>query len=288
MFGTYELISYPDKSSYVRVDEKETKYITDYYFQINSYSDLWILSQLVDAHTHVSGNPPTIWIPNLFDSQADRRFNFDQSSGLKLVCNFLNSLNAEYIILHPHNPEVVLALLNKVTVLDNSCFVEKVLEELSPIGLTLMSTDAGGYKSLLKLADTLHWKGDTLSASKSRTYDPFTGRTSITQLLPKEDFNGQDILLVDDLCVYGGTFKGLATLLRERNAGKLYLAVTHMTVPYPNPDLFSLFDCVYTTDSKYDSYFIPKGDGGSRPKNLVVISAQLLMKNSINQKRFVI
>lgn len=51
-----------------------------------------------------------------------------------------------------------------------------------------------------------------------------------------------------------GTFIGLAKLLRQRNVGKLYLAVSHITVENPNKELGSLYDRVFTTNSKELEY----------------------------------
>ena len=47
-----------------------------------------------------------------------------------------------------------------------------------------------------------------------------------------------------------GTFIGLAKMLRERNVGKLYLAVSHLTLETVSEDLIKSFDKIYTTDSK--------------------------------------
>lgn len=43
-------------------------------------------------------------------------------------------------------------------------------------------------------------------------------------------------------------------MLRERNVGKLYLAVSHITVQNPNHALDAAFDRIYTTNSKYETY----------------------------------
>lgn len=81
-------------------------------------------------------------------------------------------------------------------------------------------------------------------------------------------------MIIDDICVNGGTFIGLAKMLRERNVGKLYLAISHLTVESPNPILFSLFDKVFTTNSKGFDYTI-EGSGhdkiGYKPENLEII-----------------
>jgi ribose-phosphate pyrophosphokinase len=279
----YEKIKYPDGSFYVAVKE----FIKEFTFRINSYEDLWILNQLRDVYKH-NGKNATITIPCLFEAQADRRFHATDSTGLKLVCNFINNMGWEKVrIFHPHNSEVVEALIDNVKIIDNSYFINrdssKVLGKLlvkfdgktsvtTEDNLILMSSDAGGFKPLMKLCDKINWKGETFSASKSRQYE--NNKSKLIQQVDRNDFKSKDVLIIDDICVYGGTFIGLAKMLRERNCGKLYLAISHITVELPNPELFSLFDKVFTTNSKYNTYFpIPHYDhgGGSLAKNLEII-----------------
>jgi ribose-phosphate pyrophosphokinase len=271
---------YPDGSSYV---QGSSLLSTNHIFKINSYENLWQLNQFVDCLNN-QGITPNITIPNLIDAQADRRFQFNQSSGLKLVCKFLNEMNAKFKIFHPHNPEVVEALMDNVEIIDNNEFITKILLEslikdcpsilqngIKNDNLILMSSDAGGFKPLMKLCDKIKWQGETFSASKARM------SKGMTQMIGCEDFNGKDILIIDDICVYGGTFKGLSQLLRERNCGKLYLAVSHMTVQNIGEDpVTNYFDKVFTTNSKYDEYFTYIGQGydeimGVIPENLEII-----------------
>lgn len=274
---SHQIIKYPDTSSYAVVDGQDS-----IIFPVNSYEDLWHLNQVVDACNNL-GTIPTITIPNLIDAQADRRFGSNQSSGLKLVCKFLNTMKANFKIFHPHNPEVVEALLDNVSIIDNYGYIGRVLSEEFNRGmgiegsyqdnLILFSSDAGGFKPLMKLADKLHWKGEIYGASKSRKYEE--GKSKLVQVIDREDFKDKDVLIIDDICVNGGTFIGLANMLRERNAGKIYLAVSHLTVSSPNPELFKLFDKVFTTNSKNLNYLV-EGTGhdkiGYTPENLKVIN----------------
>ena len=135
-----------------------------------------------------------------------------------------------------------------------------------------MSTDAGGFKPLMKLCDKLNWSGETASASKSREYKD--GKSKLTQLIAQSDFRGKDILIIDDISVYGGTFKGLAKMLKERNCGKLYLAVSHITMQNLGEDpVTDYFDKVFTTNSKYNEYWCwNKGGSEINPPNLEIIN----------------
>jgi phosphoribosylpyrophosphate synthetase len=284
-----ELNRYPDGTSYIN----NTK-LGQQVFRLNNYEDLWKLNQFVDAFhsqhdTLTAKMRPNIIISNLPDAQADRRFNKGESFGLKLILKFLAGLEANFSFFHPHNSEVVeigMELLNNpVTIIDNSNFINKVLVELaynhnSPADidllsedLILLSADAGGFKPLMKLADKLQWKGETESASKSRKYEE--GESKLIQKIDRQDFKGKDILIIDDICVYGGTFKGLAKMLRERNCGNIYLAVSHLTIQNHKggDDVFKYFDKVFTTNSKFYEYYIESYSGEPvKPSNLEVIN----------------
>jgi len=268
---------YPDNTSYAEVETKES-----FTFRINNYEDLWHLNQILDVYRH-KNIKPTVTLPNLLDAQADRRFSSNQSSGLKLVCQFLNSMYADFKIFHPHNSELVEGLMDNVEIIDNVGFIIKVLYELdggstglntkTTENLILFSSDAGGFKPLMKLCDKLNWQGEIYGASKARKYED--GKSKLIQVIDREDFGGKDILIIDDISVYGGTFVGLAKMLKERNCGKLYLAISHLTVENPNSELFTLFDKVFTTNSKNLDYSVSKGEVYDnlrvKPNNLEVI-----------------
>lgn len=282
---------YPDGASYASLDGGVAP--AQFTHRINSYEDLWHLNQKVELCNY-HGFEPVVTIPNLLDAQADRRFSHDQSSGLKLVCQFLNNMKATFNIFHPHNQEVVEALIDDVSIMSNEYLVKNVLSRIGVSApkdglrldgdcynvpnLVLMSADAGGFKPLMKTVKEINWSGGIETACKSRSKDGV-----MEQVVAREDFKGQDVLIIDDMCVGGGTFIGLAKMLKERNVGNLYLLVSHMTVQYlKNPELFDLFEHIYTSNSKFDKYWIPDSDGHKSPKNLSVIS--LFNKTKDNER----
>lgn len=253
----YRKVLYPDKSYQVEITDFTNHNLVH---RINSYDDLWLLNQIKDACDH-NKIKVSLTIPCLFDAQADRRFDDNKPHALKLVCEFINNLNFEEVkIFHPHNPEVVEALISNVTIVDNSEFIEDVIYGIKDDfggksleeNLVLMSTDAGGFKPLMKLVDKIKWTGDVYSASKSRMY--INGASQLIQQIDKVDFEGKSVLIIDDLCVYGGTFLGLSNILKNRNVDKLYLAVSHITVPDPKQELDKAFTEIYATNSKFDEY----------------------------------
>jgi ribose-phosphate pyrophosphokinase len=299
-----EIIKYPDGSSYVTIPRDWEYTHQKITFRINNYEDVIHLVQLCDVLRYNNINAQ-ITIPCMLDAQADYRFNDYQSSGLKIITDILKDacMDSEiyFKVFHPHNKEVLKALMPNTEIIDNSRFVAEVITKvtgcsfdngtlrawddrkdsdgLSSIdkfnNLILMSSDAGGFKPLMKLCDKIRWSGETVSASKYRSVSTVNGEitTKLQQFVGNTDFNGKDILIVDDICIYGGTFKGLAKILKERNCGKLYLAVSHMTVQDLGEDpVTNYFDKVFTTNSKYDNYFVKDSvAGGKQPENLTII-----------------
>lgn len=289
---SYKINKYPDGTSYVTIPKEWEDTYQEIVFRVNSYEDVIYLTQLCDVliHNRVKAH---ITIPCLLDAQADRRFGEYQSSGLTVLARvlepYINGYNLSLEIFHPHNPEVVEALFTGVVITDNTAFIRQVIANLAFSSYKedpnnkfikntiLMSSDAGGFKPLMKLCDKLDWRGGTYSASKYRyPGSVINGGSKLAQTVGKEDFKGKDILIVDDISVYGGTFKGLSKLLRERNVGKLYLAVSHMTVQNLGDDpVTNYFDKVFTTNSKFNKYLVTNDTcnygSASQPKNLEII-----------------
>jgi ribose-phosphate pyrophosphokinase len=265
--------NYPDGGKYVINDLNEISLT----YRINSYEDLFLLKSIKDSNANLK----EITIPCMFQQQHDKRFNQNESFELKLVCDFINSIGFVKVrVFHPHS-DVTPALLNNCEVIDNYVFINNILGLIEenyfskPRGiennLILMSTDSGGFKPLMKLCKQLDWKGETYSASKSRSYE--NGESKLIQVIDRQDFKGKDILIVDDILVGGNTFLGLAKLLESRNIGKLYLAVSHITVQNLGEDpVTNYFDKVFCTNSKFDNYIEDnKIDIYSQPKNLEII-----------------
>lgn len=246
----FEKIKYPDGTFYAKMVEGSKD--EAYTHWINSYEDLFYLMKIKDICNY-NKIDPILNIPFMIDGQADKRFNDNESADLKLTCSFLNFMKFKEIrVFHPHNPEVVEMALDNVKIIDNSEYIKDVLKTIeNPENTVLMSTDAGGFKPLMKLADKIGWKGEVFAASKSRHWDESQRKSILTQQIDREDFGGKDILIVDDLCVYGGTFIGLYNLLAGKNCGKISLAVSHLTVKKPNKQL-EQFHKVYCTNSKFN------------------------------------
>lgn len=257
----YRKQTYPDGGIYVDIIDFENPSINE---RINSYEDLFLIKSIKDVCDYNNIQNVELNIPCLFQQQHDRRFKDNQSFEGKLVADFINSCNFSRVnVFHPHS-DVIIGQINKCHVIDNSQFINWVMKKIPNDNLILMSADAGGFKPLIKLSEIIEWNGEIYAASKSR--DPKTHK--LTQLIDRSDFGGKDILIIDDLIVGGATFIGLSKMLKERNCGKLYLAVSHITVPSLNIELLESFETIFTTNSKYDEYYTNNHPFGISKDNL--------------------
>lgn len=247
---------YPDGSIYASIDyntkvEQDRSIRITVNEKINSYEDLWFIRCIKDLLDNM-GYKAELIIPSMWEQQADRRFKWDESFGLKLVCDFINSMNFEKVyVYHPHS-DVTAALLNNYQQMRSNEFFREVLDDIPQYlnALTILSPDAGAFKWVFNIFETqgIAQNLDIECGAKVRDKD------KLINVVNRLDFEGKDVLIVDDICVYGGTFIKIANILKNRNIGNLYLAVVHMTVQNPNKDLETLFKTVYTTNSKFDSY----------------------------------
>ena len=201
-------------------DVTETVTVTH---RVHNFADMGLLLVAVDALRNMGAKAVEI-IFTLFPRRTSRPF--DGSRGAidrQGVCTADQSVATRAGDCFDPHSEVTPALLDNCQVVDNHSFVQDVCAELSD-DLLLISPDGGALKKIYKTAAFLGGKYPVIECSKSR--DVKTG-SSVGFQVYADDLQGRDCLIVDDICDGGGTFNGLAQALKDKNAGKLYLAISH-------------------------------------------------------------
>lgn len=227
--------------------------------RINNSDDFLFLLLVIDTlKKDYQNHTVDVFIPYMLYQQADRDFSVGECFSLRTVSRILNSIGVNsYTIYDPHS-DVTPALLQNCKVVDNSEYIRWVLEQLPSLGkysngfnVVLLSPDAGAYKKIYKLANKIQFKGEVASANKSRSIS--TGNIDSLEL-SKQDFEGKDVLIVDDICIGGRTFIELAKKLKERNVGNLYLAISHGIFSNGYDELSQYYKKVFTTNSRKNEY----------------------------------
>jgi ribose-phosphate pyrophosphokinase len=205
------------------------------------------LMRLVLVSRHLDdigwGQMKELVIPYLPYSRMDRSEDGSPFT-LRYTCDLINSLGWHSVTVGEPHSDVSMALLrNASAIMATPALFDLACQEqgFDPEMDYLYFPDAGAEKRYAKLFP----KVKTITGRKTRDFD--TGK--ITGIKADSPDGVRNVVMVDDLCSYGGTFIGGADALKF--SGKVFLIVAHCeTAIYlgkiPEDDRFIV---VYATDS---------------------------------------
>lgn len=209
---------------------------------IKSFDDLFLLAQFKKLNPYCN----ILYINYLLGARCDRRFSDNEALDLKIITDFINSLNFKKVfILKPHS-DVSLALIeNSYTISVTSRLVSTCIAEqkIDLTNLSIISPDAGASKWIEKELGNTNTI-PLIQCSKDR--DVATGEIKgvVIPTDPKEN-----CIIVDDLCDGGATFINIAKALKEKGAKNIYLVVTHAIFSKGLEPFEGLISKIYCTDS---------------------------------------
>ena len=183
-------------------------------------------------------------IPYFPAARQDRLMTNGEALSCKVYANLINTIGASEVFIYDAHSDVSPALIENCVNVSNHQFIKQVIEIIGN-DVLLISPDGGALKKIYKVSEAVG-QLEVIECSKSR--DVKTGQLSNFKV-NAEDLNGKNCLIVDDICDGGGTFIGLAEQLKAKNAGKLYLAVSHGIFSKGFDELQKHFNHVFTTNS---------------------------------------
>jgi ribose-phosphate pyrophosphokinase len=214
--------------------------------RLNSFNDLGLLCITVDALRRMDVKRIELFIPYFPAARQDRVMIKGEPLSVKVYADILNAMQLDKVFVFDAHSEVTPALVNNCEVIPNHTFIEAVIKYIGN-DIKLISPDGGALKKIYKVSEFLGGV-EVVECSKSR--DVKTGRLSGFKVY-NDDLQGKDCLIVDDICDGGGTFVGLAEELKNKNAGKLYLAVSH-GIFNKGFEVLNCFEKIFTTNSFKD------------------------------------
>ncbi len=215
--------------------------------RINSFKDLGLLCIATDALKRAGVEQINVVIPYFPGARQDRVMVYGEPLTVKVYADIINAQNYDEVLIFDPHSEVTPALLNNVKVIENYAFVKQCLETINE-NVVLISPDGGALKKIYKVSEYLGGV-EVVECSKKR--DVKTGKLSGFRVY-EDDLEGKHCVIVDDICDGGGTFLGLAGALKEKNAGKLSLIVSHGIFSKGFDALDQSFTTVFTTNSFKD------------------------------------
>lgn len=212
--------------------------------RLNSFNNVGQLCMAADALKRMEAKLDKLVIPYFPAARQDRVMQPGEPLSVKVYADIINNLGFAKVVLVDAHSDVAPALLNNCIVVPNHGFIKKVVDSIGN-NVILISPDGGALKKIYKVSEFL---GGASVVECSKHRDTKTGLLAGFKVYA-DDLAGADCLIVDDICDGGGTFIGLAVELKNKNAGKLYLAVTHGIFSNGFEELQKHFAHIYTTNS---------------------------------------
>lgn len=190
-----------------------------------------------------------LYMPYIPYSRMDREIN-EQIFSLELFANLINSLNFSKVkVLDPHSV-VSENLINNLVIMPLEDVISDIILKLNVD--IIMFPDKGARKKYTERYKDICSRYPVIYAEKVRDLEN-KGRILCSKIVGDEniDLTGKNVLIIDDICVYGNTFKFASMALKEKGVNQVSLWVTHCENVIIDGPLFSEehIDHVYTTDS---------------------------------------
>lgn len=201
------------------------------------------LFTLICIREYYKNKKCNLFMPYIGHARMDRVKTEKDVFTLKFFCEMINSMNFITVNVLDAHSDVSLALLDRVQQLDTFKYVNQAIEDIGTEDLVIFFPDAGAHKRY-----NYHEFPSTYGI-KSRDWE--TGRIESLEIANPELVKGKKVLIIDDICSYGGTFLRSADALKEAGAEEVYLYVSHCENSIFKGKLpeSSLIKRVYTTNS---------------------------------------
>lgn len=179
-------------------------------------------------------------------SRMDRSENGSVFS-LKTAAKLINLLDFELVrVYEPHSSKTIELLKNAGDLQPSAVLLDEALDHMRLISdlPTYIFYPDKGAKARYKMTDQPY-----LTGAKKRDFD--TGRILSYEIENKEDLkhNKFNVVIIDDLTSYGGTFIAASKLLKELGADKVILVVTHAEEAAFQGELLDHIDGLFATNS---------------------------------------
>ena len=234
---------YPDETPRINIDVGADEIRLEWLYE----KDEEILLYFVARHLRelYPANKHTLHMPYIPHARMDRVKNQREVFTLKYFCDFINSMSFDKVIVRDAHSNVSLALINNIV-------QERIDKNIKALAADLLDPqkdivfypDEGSckrYSEILSFPCAFGIKKRDWNTGKIIGLD-------VQGDIPAAPFN---VLIIDDISSYGGTFFHSAKKLKGLGADKVYLYITHCENSILEGELINsgLLERIYTTNS---------------------------------------
>lgn len=223
----------------------------------NSAADLMLIILANDAAKRMGFTNIQLVLPYFPGARQDRVCNTGEALTVKVFVDLINSCGFDRVFIYSPHSEVTPAVINNCEIIDlDSYYLEKILREQCPGQsdsiVNIVCPDAGAGKRVANLAKAMAklYPQNTINLIRCEKVRDVASGELKEFFCASDDLGGFVTIIADDICSYGGTFKGLGEVLKKKNCGKLILFTSHADCVQGLQNMVEYFDHVYTSNSK--------------------------------------
>lgn len=220
---------FPGGECHIKIDVADIGNTTEIRAFLKNSDDIICLMLAVDAIRRVNAYTVIhLIIPYFPYARQDRVCNKGEALSVKVMANIINNLHCAKVTIYDPHSDVIIALLNNCHVISLADIIinSELHHDINVKKLALVSPDAGAEKKAMLVANRLSTADHVVELfCSSKKRDALTGNIIFTEV--HGNFQGKNLLIIDDICDGGDTLINLAHALKEGGANDLYLYVTH-------------------------------------------------------------
>lgn len=203
------------------------------------------LFALICIRRHYSDCDMNLILPYVPHARMDRVKDPTDVFTLKYFCEVINLLNFNEVWVLDVHSNVSLALLDRVSPIPIEQTLNECMKRVNRDDIVLFFPDEGAMKRYSGIFDKPYAFG-----IKKRNWQ--TGKIEGLQIVNEEFVKDKPVLIIDDICSYGGTFLHSARALKAAGAGDIYLYITHAENSMLKGEMYNTPDLVtkiYTVET---------------------------------------
>lgn len=244
-------IWFPNNERIIDISAIKFHYPGHYYFSIDfnyetdtDISVLFMLKQWIDDEYGRNLTQVELNIPYMPYSRMDRRIE-GYGFTLKYLCNLINYLAFSKVIVFDPHSDVCVGMLDRCQPHFPSYEVQEAVNDFK--AGVILYPDNGAYKKYNEHLDIKNVA--QIFGFKHR--DLYTGQITQYAIPDVEVVKNRKVLIVDDICVKGGTAYHAGKALREAGAKDVALYISHCEYAIQDGELLKsdIISTIYTTHS---------------------------------------
>ena len=256
---TIEQNYFPDRTLLLKIDKNQFDPRSTISYEWHYENDAELFT-LICLRKHFAKYPyHQLILPYIPNARQDRVKHDEDVFTLKYFCEIINSLKFDEVIVLDAHSNVSLALLDNVVQMDVMDYIDQTLDQVDCGRTCIFYPDEGAMK---RYSDRIPYP--YAFGIKKRNWE--TGKIEGLDIQNAELIKGKDVLIIDDICSYGGTFYHSALALKEAGAASVSLYVSHLEDSVLKGDLWKamndeepLVNRIYTANTLFDPKVLEVG-----------------------------